>query len=147
MFTIIWDLDGTLSNCDPHLHLIQKAPKQWDAWDEMIPHHKPYDDMINLFNIHFYQGHTNLIVTARREKCRAQTEEWLLKQNIHNKHSGLYMRGMKDYRPDFEVKADILKTLRQKGFEPNLAFEDRGSVATMYRDNGVRCFQVVDGQF
>lgn len=144
---IIWDLDGTLTDPSPFVHLISSAPKDWDRWDENIINHEPHWDMVHLFKTHFLAGHTNFIVTARRENCRNQTEEWLRKYELEKMHNGLYMRAMTDFRPDFETKQDILFELRRKGYDINLAFEDRVSVAEMFRANGVRCLHVCAGEY
>lgn len=145
--TLLWDLDGTLANCDEFVHHLRTDPKNWDKWNEHILHHTPYWDMVHLFEMYHACGHVNFIITARMENVRRDTEAWLNIVGIQDKHEGLFMRGMTDYRPDYEVKLDVLNTLRSQGIEPDIAFEDRGSVVQMYRENGLRCFQVSDGNY
>ena len=52
------------------------------------------------------------------------------------------MRADDDYRPDYEVKAEMLKTMRDSGFDPKIAVDDRPSVVKMWRDEGLTCFDV-----
>jgi hypothetical protein len=92
-------------------------------------------------------GHDNYISTARMENVRYETELWLADQGLHTAYKGLFMRGMTDYRPDYEVKLDVLNTLRNNNIFPDIAYEDRGSVVQMYRENGLRCFQVDNGDY
>jgi hypothetical protein len=142
----IWDLDGTITDPSPFLHYVKTSPKNWDAWDANLIHHKPHWDMVELFKHHYEVGHTNIIVTARSERCRPITFQWLKQHGIDHMYDAMYMRGMKDFRPDYEVKLDILNNLRHNNIHPDFAFEDRGSVIEMYRENGVRCFQVINGE-
>lgn len=147
MKIVLWDLDGTLSNCEEFLHLIKTKPKNWDQWDNKIVDHTPYQDIVDLVHMHYNADHINIIVTARRESCRPQTIKWLEKHGILDKFIKIYMRPMKDFRPDFEVKKDILDELIRNGQKPDYVYEDRSSVVEMYRENGIRCFQVVNGHY
>lgn len=142
---VIWDIDGTLSDASPFEYLIKTAPKNWDSWNDQLINHEPFHDLITLYHMYHNNGHNNYVVTARRENCRLQTEEWFKKHNLHMSHKGIYMRGMNDFRPDFEVKQDILFNFRNNGILIHKAYEDRGSVVEMYRSNGVRCLHVCDG--
>jgi hypothetical protein len=146
-FIIIWDLDGTLTNCDDFEHHVRTIPKNWDKWNENIRNHKPNVELIELFKMYAEAGHDNYISTARMENVRYETELWLADQGLHTAYKGLFMRGMTDYRPDYEVKLDVLNTLRNNNIFPDIAYEDRGSVVQMYRENGLRCFQVDNGDY
>ena len=52
------------------------------------------------------------------------------------------MRGDDDYRPDWEVKQEMLDRMRDEGLDPKIAVDDRPSVVMMWRDNGLTCFDV-----
>ena len=144
---IIWDLDGTLTDPTPFLHLIENTPKNWDEWNKACVLHKPIPQALHLYKMHCAAGDTNIIFTARKENCRIYTEQWLADHKLNMMHAGLYMRALDDFRPDYETKLDMLRSLRQTGQEPFLVYDDRASVVQMYRDNGVRCFHVADGGF
>jgi lipocalin len=126
---------------------VRTEPKNWDKWNEHIINHRAHWDMVHLFDMCHACGHINFISTARMENVRKETEAWLNVAGLEGKYQKLFMRGMTDYRPDYEVKLDVLNTLRSQGIEPDIAFEDKGSVVQMYRENGLRCCQVTDGAY
>lgn len=143
---VIFDLDGTLANHEHRLHLIDKAPKDWDEFIE-----ESKNDKLNLPVVGFFYsvGDSNwpnfevAIVTARPERHRDITVEWLQRNRLYP--HALLMRDNNDFRPDWEVKEDIL--LNNIGRQRVLfAVEDRKCCVDMYRRNGVFCFDVRGGE-
>ena len=59
----------------------------------------------------------------------------------------LYMRSDKDFRPDDEVKSQMLDKMIEDGFNPTMAFDDRQRVVDMWRDRGLTVAQVAPGDF
>ena len=59
----------------------------------------------------------------------------------------LYMRSDSDYRPDHEVKSQMLDKMRKEGFNPTMAFDDRQQVVDMWREKGLTVAQVDKGDF
>jgi hypothetical protein len=59
----------------------------------------------------------------------------------------LYMRRRNDRRPDYIVKAELLDQLLADGYRPIMAFDDRDQVVKMWREKGVPCAQVAEGNF
>ena len=57
------------------------------------------------------------------------------------------MRKEGDHRPDHIIKLELLAQIRSDGFEPIMAFDDRNSVVKMWRDAGIPCAQVAEGDF
>jgi hypothetical protein len=57
------------------------------------------------------------------------------------------MHPMKDFRPDTEIKREILSTLRAQGKDILFAMDDRQSVVDMWRASGVVCLQCAEGDF
>ena len=66
------------------------------------------------------------------------------------KHAGAHeylgelymMRGDQDYRPDYEVKQEMLDRMRKEGLDPKISVDDRPSVVKMWRQNGLTTFDV-----
>jgi hypothetical protein len=56
------------------------------------------------------------------------------------------MRKNDDFRPDHEVKREILNDHINKD-RVRLVIEDRASVVKMWRQEGLVCWQVADGEF
>jgi hypothetical protein len=41
----------------------------------------------------------------------------------------------------------MLDKIRLDGYNPTLVFDDRSRVVEMWRKNGIKCFQVAEGNF
>ena|ERR1700728_1405229 len=135
--SIIVDIDGTIADNSHRQHILDTEPKNWDEFflgcydDEPI---QPVIDVVQALSVY----HEILIVTGRSEKYRELTKLWLKKHEID--YLKLYMRPEGDYRPDHEMKEEILKKIRLH-FDPTLAIDDRQSVVDMWRRNGLICLQ------
>jgi hypothetical protein len=57
------------------------------------------------------------------------------------------MRPKGDYRDDGVIKFELLQKIREDGFNPTIAFDDRNRVVDMWRTNGIICAQVAPGDF
>lgn len=145
---IILDIDGTLANGDHRLHHIQKEPKDWDAYFDACFGDEPIDHMVQIVKA-LERSFVTVFVSGRAERCRIATEKWLID---HGFYSGryplhLYMRADGDHRNDDVIKIELLGTVRAKGFEPVMAFDDRNRVVKAWRAAGVPCAQVAEGDF
>jgi phosphoglycolate phosphatase-like HAD superfamily hydrolase len=138
---VVFDLDGTLADCSHRLHHILKEPKDWDAFFKECDKDAPITYMIDFF--HTLSCHyTTYIVTGRSEVAKQQTETWLLDKRCFPDR--LIMRQEGDHTDDH-----ILKLKMVEDFKDRIAFvfEDRTRVVKMWRDAGIPCFQVADGDF
>lgn len=148
MADYIFDLDGTLANCDHRLHFIQNKPKNWKAFFDGMDCDAPITSTIALAHS-LYGSYDNLIFcTGRPDNYRRITREWLVA------HVGdwtlnclLYMRRAGDGRPDYVIKEEALLSMRADGYDPKIAFEDRDQVVDMWRRNGLICCQVAKGAY
>jgi uncharacterized HAD superfamily protein len=140
----IFDLDGTIADCNHRLHYINQKPKDWNAFNREIINDPPIHDVLSLLHI-LKDLFTVLLVTARGEGCREETVAWLELHDIS--YDGLYMRGKDDYRHDDIVKEEILDDLLSMGYDIKGVFEDRNRVVAMWRRRGIRCYQVIDGNY
>ncbi len=59
----------------------------------------------------------------------------------------LYMRKAGDHRDDDKLKIEMLARVRADGFDPIMAFDDRNRVVKAWREAGIPCAQVADGDF
>ena len=58
------------------------------------------------------------------------------------------MRKEYDFRPDHAIKLEMLETLKvYYNCNPKYVFDDRDSVVKMWRDQGLTCLQVAEGNF
>ena len=58
-----------------------------------------------------------------------------------------FARDDDDFRPDDITKKEIFEKVLTDGFRPQLAFDDRDQVVSMWRSIGLPCFQVRGGKF
>lgn len=149
---IIFDIDGTLADISQRLHFIEGEKKDWKAFysamdkDQMIP------EMVGLLNtmLNTWQAGSCdeiVFVTGRPEEYREKTIKWLSNiAHIENINERLFMRKTGDLRKDYVIKREIVDELSKRG-PIKMAFEDRTQVVKMYREKGIRCLQVADGNF
>jgi hypothetical protein len=57
------------------------------------------------------------------------------------------MREDGDKRPDYVIKREIYETHIKENYDVAYVFEDRELVVKMWREQGLRCFQVADVPF
>lgn len=145
MRTYIFDIDGTLADLTHRLPLIKQEPKNWRGFFAACSADKPIEHMIKLA-IDLHLSGANLIyVSGRSDECRWATEDWLRRHALPE--GKVYMRKEGDHRPDHQVKVELLEQLRTDGHHPIMAFDDRNAVVKMWREIGVPCAQVAEGDF
>jgi hypothetical protein len=85
------------------------------------------------------------MVSARNERHREVTEQQMTDVGLGN--CFLFLRDDDDFRTDDVFKKDILDELIAQDLKPDLVFDDRNGVVNMWRENGIPCFQVAEGDF
>ena len=141
----IFDIDGTLSDPSHRKHWIASKPRNWAAWNAGMSLDKPQWDVISFMGMARWRRIPVVISTGREETHRDVTDKWFLNYGIT--YDKMYMRKTKDYRGDDVIKKEMLDQMRLDGYNPLLVFDDRDRVVKMWRDNGLRCFQVQEGNF
>jgi FMN phosphatase YigB (HAD superfamily) len=143
--TWIFDMDGTLANSSWRQHHLMDGKKDWKGWNTGMVNDLPNQEIIQFTHIAKEMGIHVIICTGREVVYKQDTEEWL---KIHRvPYDMLFMRKEKDYRKDQFIKKEMLETIRFLGYEPELSFDDRDRVVKMWREEGIRCFQVDYGDF
>lgn len=144
----VFDLDGTLANIDHRLHFIRGETKDWKSFFAACVDDKPIVPTIEILNALVEWGNDIWIVTGRSEEVRQQTVEWLNKYVVLSGDYNLIMRKEGDYRSDVEIKREWFQLLGCYGQNKITAvFEDRANVVKMWRELGLTCYQVADGEF
>lgn len=143
---IICDIDGTVADLEHRRIWLQSKPKNWKAFYTNIMDDIPIAPVIGVIQSLWRDKHNNIIFCSGREEIyREQTEVWLRTHVIPPKN--LYMRPKGDYRDDGVIKFELLQKIREDGFNPTIAFDDRNRVVDMWRTNGIICAQVAPGDF
>jgi hypothetical protein len=135
---VIFDLDGTLSD---HKHRYHHAKaKDWDKYHELMSQ-DPVNEVEKLILDMFVgYGMKVLILTAREEKHRFATQQWLGLNEIY--YDELVMRPIGDFRPSHEFKTEVIwRSIDIGKMEVSCVFDDRPSVVEAVRKLGITCLQ------
>lgn len=142
---IIFDVDGTLADCEHRRHFVSGKKKNFDAFYDAMDEDTIKEDIRVLCNMYYMNTWHIIICTGRPESYRAITEDWLKRFGVF--YHELRMRpDERRHDPDFEIKQDMLNAIRKER-EVRLAIDDRNQVVEMWRRNGITCLQVADGNF
>ena len=130
-----FDIDGTLA------HIVDR-----DIYDAARAHEDTLDPhVMRYLRAVRTDGIAVVVMSGRSEDHREVTEKWLAKHGIE--YAGLFMRPSKDTRPDFVVKGELFdKHLRGK-YNVQMFIDDRTQIVRLWRDMGIVCWQVADGNF
>jgi|LauGreDrversion4_2_1035121.scaffolds.fasta_scaffold189959_2 hypothetical protein len=138
----IFDIDGTLANCDHRLHHVKNKPKNWDAFYDGCMNDLviwPVAEMLELFSKYYLI----YIVTGRPERNRVLTESWLENYKIY--FDKLIMRGDLDFRKSPDYKSSVCDNIEAEGNKIFLAVEDRKDCIDMFIKRGIYTFDVANG--
>jgi len=142
---VVFDMDGTLADCDHRRHFVEGKEKDFDAFYDAMGEDKKNKVVCGLCNMYHLNNWHIIICTGRPESYREITEKWLKDMGVF--YNELMMRpDEKRYMPDYLVKEEMLTLIRIER-DVELAVDDRKQVVDMWRRNGVPCFQVADGDF
>lgn len=170
---VVFDIDGTLADVEHRRHWVQSKPRNWPAFARGMKDDTPKEHIVKIFKTLYKETleYRILIASGREEEYRDITERWLGEKcaifeyqkpfntewwNTYCAEGGedgpafyrkLYMRPLKDYRADNIVKREILDAMRGDGYNPAIVFDDRNQVVEMWRQAGLTCLQVADGNF
>ncbi len=166
--TAFIDIDGTVADLTHRRGYLTPDPmtgkKNYPAFERTMMEDTPIEPVINAVRLLFDEGWTIVMCSGRAEKNRRVTMGWLNTYSVP--FNALYMRrdfllnpdgsrmktkkGDKfkpDYRPDYIVKKELLDWARLDGYDPDVVFDDRNQVVDMWRENGIPCVQVAEGDF
>jgi|TARA_Y100000022_G_C13113339_1_gene312310 phosphoglycolate phosphatase-like HAD superfamily hydrolase len=142
---VIFDVDGTLMNISHRRKFVEMKPKDWKAFREQTVNDTPNLDVFAVAKSLHQAGHNIIIASGRNKSQRAITLKQLMSEGLVFR--AIYLRSDSDYRPDTEVKAQMLDKMKAEGWNPELVFDDRTSVVDMWREKGLRAVQVAPGDF
>jgi hypothetical protein len=137
---IIVDIDGTVANNMHRQHFMQGPKKDWKSFFNEMHKDVIFEEVRYLLRALTVATDAWIILcTGRDTDYSAQTIKWLHDGEIPFSH--LVMRQAGDNRADVAVKLDMLIELRSRGYNVLFSIDDRPEVVTMWRSNGVPCFQ------
>lgn len=134
---IISDLDGTialLNGRDPY------TPKSI------------MDDKVNESVAHIlrtYSSFTDIeifIVSGRYQRYEEETKKWLAIHNL-DFYKEIYMRPDNDKRKDFKLKKEYYEKYFKDKYDILFVLDDRNQTVNIWRQLGLTCLQVAEGDF
>jgi hypothetical protein len=173
---IIFDLDGTLANCEHRRHFVdpsydmeflksgshngdyasvltnKRFKPNWPAFYEACDRDSPIEPMLNIFRLISHQYDVVEIWSGRSEGVRATTIDWLIKHTkagideVEYFHSILKMRPIGDNTPDDQLKEKWLDETITEGKTVDMVFDDRAKVVKMWQRRGIFVFDVSQGK-
>lgn len=90
-------------------------------------------------------GYALIIITGRSIKYAEATQQWLAKYNVP--YDLLIMRPEGDKQPDFTLKHRAYNEYIKDHYDVEFVLEDRTRVVKRWREIGLICFQVKDGDY
>lgn len=139
----IFDLDGTLADNQHRQHLLPN----WKAFFEACYEDTPIKAVVTTLEMLFDDGAEIWIWSGRSDAVEDLTKDWL-EYHLNICEFSLKMRPAGDHRPDDLLKQEWLIEMSFDDRKRLVAvFDDRDKVVKMWRENGVRCFQVAPGDF
>jgi predicted kinase len=140
---VVCDIDGTVADLTHRLEYARGEKKDWKKFFSLLSEDTPRHDVYKAADALAVVNDAALIfVSARPEDYRAETEQWLWKNNMN--FSALIMRRKGDKRQDTDVKSDIYNRYL-KQYSIVRVFDDRPSVIRMWREKGLEVEDVGDG--
>lgn len=133
---VVFDLDGTLAHNNGKRGYFDWLKVGVDDVDEMTKETlMAYKD----------RGYEIVIVSGRDGESMDATCKWLDDNEIP--YDAIYLRPKGDYRKDTVVKTEIFEKYLKDEYNILCVLEDRKKVVDMWRGLGVKCFQVIEGDY
>jgi phosphoserine phosphatase len=141
---IVFDLDGTLALNEHRQHFVQRevGKKDWRAFFAACDRDRLNWPVARVLQVLAATGNDVEIWSGRSSEVIDKTRAWLAEHGLG--HVPFRGRAEGDHTPDHELKKSWLDASSRK---PDLIFDDRASVVRMWRDAGIPCAQVADGDF
>ncbi len=142
----IVDIDGTIADISHRLSFLKTKPKDWSGFFAAAVDDKPIWEVITVVRALHQAGNTIVVMTGRSESSRALTVRWLSKYRVP--FHKILMRTEGDHREDYVIKEELLQDpIFLTGTQDVSVFEDRQQCVDMFREKGIRVFQVAKGNY
>lgn len=137
---IICDIDGTLAQ----MH--GRSPYDWSKVGQDLLN-KPVATLLDMISSEYHAlAPPQIILISGRDKvCAEETLNWL--KEHHVAFDLLAMRPEGDNRKDSIVKRELFEEHIRNHYQVLFVLDDRNQVVNMWRDMGLTCFQVAEGNF
>ena len=142
--TIVFDMDGVLSDAAGRQHFLEWPARDWEAFFEACGDDELIAEVARLLDV-ISDEHRIVLLTARPIRVQAQTLAWLRRYEL--RWDLLVMRSAWDYESSREFKRRSVSELRGYGLDLRLAFEDDRRNYLMFHQEGVPCIYIHSGYY
>ena len=128
---VIVDIDGSLANSQPFVHLYQKGDIK--AWENSFKEHEVFADVKGLVNRLYEEGHHVVLMTAR--SAGRETARWLKANgiNYHVLHTNVLFKG-RPWKDIGRAKKEIYLREYQAWYNLFLVIDDSPYVINEFKD-------------
>jgi hypothetical protein len=142
--TVIFDIDGVLSDAAGRQHFIERGRRDWSAFFEACGDDRVIEEVARLLEL-LNPELSIVLLTGRPLRVQPQTLAWLHRYGL--RWDLLVMRDRGDYSQVTSFKHGVVLDLRSYGFELRLAFEDDPSNHAMFVAVGIPCVYLHSGYY
>lgn len=142
--TVIFDLDGVLSDAVGRQHYIDYPFPDWEAFFHACGEDPVIDEVARLLDV-IDENHRVVMLTARPMRVQRQTLAWL--HHYELRWDLLIMREFGDYMVAPVFKQRSVHELRDGGFDIRLAFDDDPRNVSMFHSEDVPCIYIHSGYY
>jgi len=148
----IFDIDGTIALIEHRRHFLERECKnKWRDFYAACDKDLPNDPVIKTMERLRQSGAEIWFFSGRSSEVREKTVSWIAENTSFmsfDLDAILVMRDEGDYTADDTLKRSWYENMLTEDKSRLVAvFDDRDRVVKMWRDVGVTCFQVADGEF
>jgi hypothetical protein len=142
--TVVFDIDGVLSDATGRQHFLERGGGDWDSFFEACGEDPLVAEIARLLEL-LDRDLQVVLLTGRPLWVRPQTVAWLKRFSV--RYDLLVMRDRGDYARVTIFKRHTVERLRRFGFDLRLAFEDDPQNREMFEDEGVPCIYIHSGYY
>lgn len=142
--TVVFDMDGVLSDAAGRQHFLERGNRDWDAFFEACGDDALIDEVARLLDV-IDADHRIVLLTARPIRVQVNTLAWLKRYDL--RWDLLIMRNFGDYGASREFKRRSVEELRAYGFDLRLGFEDDQRNIEMFHQEGIPCVYIHSGYY
>ncbi len=142
--TVVFDMDGVLSDAAGRQHFLEWPYRDWDAFFEACGDDELIDEVARLLEV-IDPTYRIVLLTARPIRVQPQTLAWLKRYDL--RWDLLVMRDFGDYGASREFKRRAVAELRSFGFDMRLALEDDRRNHLMFHEEGIPCVYIHSGYY
>jgi len=142
--TVVFDVDGVLSDAVGRQHFIENGRRDWTAFFRACGDDPVIAEVARLLEL-LDPALQVVLLTGRPMVVQPQTLAWLERYGL--RWDLLVMRAHGDYSQVTSYKQESVDELRAFGFDLRLAFEDDPKNLAMFHAEGIPCVYIHSGYY